>query len=522
MIATLRPLAFALALAVSPGVLAAGFTYHGDLMDGDAPADGAYDLRVRSFARPGATKALGEATELLGVKVAEGLFSVTLDLPEDVDGTTWIEVAVRKAGSGEDYEVLGAPQAVSKVNSTCAGAWALDGNSGAPAGSYLGFADNRTTFVTSPNGVRVNSLTELDFTTDFAVDAKAFGDDDLDFKLSTPSGKYYYQSLQDDTGYVFHTATGGMSFFDEVPASTQNDGRAIYAFSGRLRSRAVGSAPTDTSGGIWFDDERTEAAFVGRGINSANWTGFFESAGGWRFTVHDNGAFGFNTGTTALPANAFKVVADGAQGIELNAVNPIPQFYDVAFGTRATAGDADFDVSMASRSGLVANISVFDTTGVMAFNTTSANTQFSFGAGNTAVAGRYLVTGASGAHLTAGGTWTNGSSRTFKHAFEAIDVGDVLARVIALPLSRWQYKGSTEGEHLGPMAEDFAAAFGLGSSPQHIGTVDADGVALAAIQGLNAKLESENTAIRRDNAVLRDSLDSVLARLARLEARGGE
>lgn len=46
-------------------------------------------------------------------------------------------------------------------------------------------------------------------------------------------------------------------------------------------------------------------------------------------------------------------------------------------------------------------------------------------------------------------------------------------------------------KHIGPMAQDFRAAFGLGEIPTAIATVDADGVALAAIQGLNQKLEEQ-------------------------------
>jgi hypothetical protein len=46
--------------------------------------------------------------------------------------------------------------------------------------------------------------------------------------------------------------------------------------------------------------------------------------------------------------------------------------------------------------------------------------------------------------------------------------------------------------HLGPVAQDFRAAFGLGRNDTTITTVDADGVALAAIQGLNQKLIESN------------------------------
>jgi hypothetical protein len=64
------------------------------------------------------------------------------------------------------------------------------------------------------------------------------------------------------------------------------------------------------------------------------------------------------------------------------------------------------------------------------------------------------------------------------------------------------------------MAQDFAAAFGLGENDTTIATIDADGVALAAIQGLNQKLETEN-------AALRDDLDTLRAELAALRAAIG-
>jgi hypothetical protein len=83
-----------------------------------------------------------------------------------------------------------------------------------------------------------------------------------------------------------------------------------------------------------------------------------------------------------------------------------------------------------------------------------------------------------------GGVWTNGSSRSFKDGFEEIDKIDVLERLAALPVTKWRYRGEDESEHIGPTAEDFREAFGLGHDQRYITTVDADGVALAAIQGL--------------------------------------
>jgi len=96
-----------------------------------------------------------------------------------------------------------------------------------------------------------------------------------------------------------------------------------------------------------------------------------------------------------------------------------------------------------------------------------------------------------GAFLAAGsGSWTSMSDRNAKENFGAADGSEVLQKVVALPVQTWNYKSQAAGiRHIGPMAQDFQAAFGVGESDTGIATVDADGVALAAIQGLNEKVE---------------------------------
>lgn len=120
-----------------------------------------------------------------------------------------------------------------------------------------------------------------------------------------------------------------------------------------------------------------------------------------------------------------------------------------------------------------------------------------------------------GAHVTPGGTWTNGSSRDTKEGFEPVDPDQVLAAVSALPITRWRYRGSDEGDHLGPVAEDFHASFGLGDTDKYIATVDADGVALAAIQALArlAERQQEQLGLQREEiTALRGRLDGLEAR----------
>jgi hypothetical protein len=91
------------------------------------------------------------------------------------------------------------------------------------------------------------------------------------------------------------------------------------------------------------------------------------------------------------------------------------------------------------------------------------------------------------------------SDRALKTAVVAVAPGDILDRVAALPIARWEYASAPGIRHVGPMAQDFHAAFGLGDSDRTIGLVDASGVALAAIQGLNAKLE---LALRERDALI--------------------
>lgn len=109
------------------------------------------------------------------------------------------------------------------------------------------------------------------------------------------------------------------------------------------------------------------------------------------------------------------------------------------------------------------------------------------------------ASGTAGVSLAAGGgSWQTISDRNMKTEIESVDTSAVLAQVAALPIYTWRYQSQAEGiRHMGPMAQDFHATFKLnGDDDRSIATVDPDGVALAAIQGLNAKLEWENNELR--------------------------
>lgn len=91
------------------------------------------------------------------------------------------------------------------------------------------------------------------------------------------------------------------------------------------------------------------------------------------------------------------------------------------------------------------------------------------------------------------------SDRDGKHNIQSVDPDRVLERVSSLPMSTWSYNEEPGVRHMGPMAQDFRAAFELGKDERTIFPVDAAGVALTAIQALNRRVE----ALEQENAKLR-------------------
>lgn len=153
----------------------------------------------------------------------------------------------------------------------------------------------------------------------------------------------------------------------------------------------------------------------------------------------------------------------------------------------------------------------------------SNNVDFACGLNNAftarATGGVYFVsaingsgTATAGVQLPAGGNaWSALSDRNSKANFAPVDARSVVEKLAQIPISTWNYKTQDAAiRHIGPMAQDFAAAFNVGEDDKHITTIDADGVSLAAIQGLYqivqdkdqriAQLESEVAQMKRSSA----------------------
>jgi trimeric autotransporter adhesin len=257
------------------------------------------------------------------------------------------------------------------------------------------------------------------------------------------------------------TASASFAFAMGQVAVASGSGAAAFGIrplSSGVGSFAAGLEPQATGPQAVALSERTQAT----GANSLA-TGFQSKATG-------NVATAMGTGTTAAGAASF------------------------ALGSGVTAqGDGSFIFGDRNvQYGLVAAANTFH---VRAFGGIALNTGVAIGC-----------------DLPAGsGAWACTSSRLAKEGFEEVDGEEILAGLAGMHIQRWRYLG-TDAAHLGPTAEDFHAAFGLGESSTKIASVDANGVALRAVQALERRTDD----LREENAALRAELTALRAELRAL------
>jgi hypothetical protein len=230
---------------------------------------------------------------------------------------------------------------------------------------------------------------------------------------------------------------------------------------------------------------------IGTSWDDAN-TGFYSWAGGSGTIA--SGTYSFAMGNLAT-ASGTSAVALG-DNVTANAANSI------ALGQRASA------------SGFAGSFTWADASTTTVFTATAANSFQIRAAG-----GVRLLTnsaGSVGVSLSPGGSsWNVLSDRNRKRDFQAVDGEDVLAKIRNLPVTTWAYideAGSVR--HMGPMAQDWHAAFGFTADNTTINMSDLDGVNLAAVQALERR-----TAHLQAQLAERDArIQALEARMARMEA----
>jgi hypothetical protein len=455
----------AIAAALGMGAVAAhadSFTYHGTLQDAGRPANGRYDLQLTLYSKQSGGSVVAGPVTLYGVTVSNGNFSTNVDFGPTTAMTSqgWVDVKVSPAGNNA-FVALDNRSPV-EPEGGCPGSWTLDGNAAIPAGSYLGTAD-ASDLVFKVNGTTAGSFSSSneEFYTYYST------------SLSFSDGATGADSLA--AGY--HGRTNFEGSFDWGPEfgtlgqipDTANEQFIINAPHG------VGINTATAADGTPLRDELTIAPSPDLPAANSDFTMLGDQSFAYR---------GFN----------FNVQADGFYQMNGLYFDGTTLFYDSLLFVNhihSTPGYAEWNFN-----------------GANSINPITVGTNTSNG---------------NGAFLSSTGVWTNASSRTWKDAFAAIDPLAVLEKVVSMPVSTWYYKDNhQDGQHMGPVAEDFAAAFGLGGNEKYIGTVDESGVALAAIQGLDKKVKAENEALRQENASLRTELGTLSARMDKLESHKGE
>jgi hypothetical protein len=321
-----------------------------------------------------------------------------------------------------------------------------------------------------------------------------------------------------------NTASGGSA---TVGGGNSNTASAQNATVGGGDANTA-SGPDAAVGGGYSNDAWGSRSTVGggqsnnaSGDNATVGGGDNNTAGGWEATVG-----GGSTNTASGGAATVGGGQDNTASSDYATVGGGES--NIASGTAATVPGGELNTAQGEYSLAVGRRAKANNAGCFVWGD-STDTDIACNNNNRFIArasgGVYLYTNStltSGAYLAAGsGSWSTVSDRNLKDNFTPVDGQEVLARLADVPISTWNLKSQDASiRHMGPMAQDFSAAFGLGESDTAISTVDADGVALAAIQGLYSLSQEQDAriqALEEENGSLQQRLDGLETRVTALE-----
>lgn len=283
-----------------------------------------------------------------------------------------------------------------------------------------------------------------------------------------------------------------------------------------IESTALGTATTASGAAATALGRETTASgeaatALGSRTTASN---FFSTALGNGTTASGHSATAMGIGTVASEGYS-TAMGDGSRAT--GSASTAMGGGTVASGIRSTAmGESSVAAGLGSVAMGTRAIAQGD--GSFAFADRSSNDTYTAGANEFLVRAHGGIGFNSGTNigcdLPAGvGAWACTSSRLAKEGFEDVDGEAVLAELAGIPIQRWSYLG-TPAAHVGPTAEDFYGAFGLGEGPTTITTVDADGIALLGVQTLErrtAELRAELASLRAELAAIRHDVAAAAA-----------
>ena len=450
-------LLLALGTRLSPALAqeSTAFTYQGQLHDGSTNANGAYTMIFTLYSAPtGGNQIGGSSTNQL--TLVNGLFTVNLDFGNVFDGTArWLDITVTNGG----------------VTQTLTPRVQL-----LPA-PYAQFANAAGSAANIANG-----------------------------SWSATVGNFQSYSnifsIAADNSYVLALSTNGVIVNGGLQASQLGIGNDY-------------NIGVDYNGGLALYTGNSNADLTVNNLTLNGDTIHFPAQQGANISVSTNGDFTFDGNVKITSLGNITLPVPGGSNVTISANNQGININGITLNTNGIilpTSDRNRSITTTTSGIVLDGVTVSENTGVTLPNASGNRTMLAESTGfymnsNVRVGGYVNAT-----------AFNIVSDRNLKEQFQPVNSADVLELVANLPITSWNYKQDAATRHIGPMAQDFYSAFNVGTDERHIATVDEDGVALAAIQGLNEKLKAE--AAEKDAQI--KALEKRLSDLETLVKTAGE
>lgn len=384
--------------------------------------------------------------------------------------------------------------------------------------------DTNSTYVASGNNAVISGGSNNTASGDYSFVGGGFENSALSTGAIVVGGGY------DGTNYGSNSASGGASFvgggignhalnrYDAVVSGSGNTANGGFNFVGggyfntvSMEYSFIGGGKGNTASNNWASvvggDGNTASgaqSFIGGGFsnmasgaNSAIAGGLNNIASGGSSCV-SGGASNLALSTGAAISGGVSNMVTGQNSTIMGGQNNIISgYYSLAGGYGSIVGGY---YSLAA--GYLCTATGNYSTALGALCTTTFSNTFIWGDGTvlltSTAAKTFSVLATNGARFitnsalstgvilnAGGGSWNSISDKHVKENYQELDKVAILEKVVNLPVEAWNLKSeSPHIKHMGPYAQDFYAAFGLGDNERYINSSDIDGVALAAIQGL--------------------------------------
>ncbi len=299
---------------------------------------------------------------------------------------------------------------------------------------------------------------------------------------------------------VITSSGSDQALYSFVGAGVRNRIDALAAFVGAGENNVVTGEDSAVVAGYGSNISSTPDSFIGGGQTNSLYSAAFDTIGGGYMNEMTN----FIDGQTQVDGGAYFSWIGGGMD---NNVEPLVAYgaayaavaggiSNNAYGEYAVVGGGNQNVAsgyLATVPGGYRNIARGETSFAGGY-TARAATPGSFvwadysPAANAVTAtkpNQFLVRATGGAIFYSnaaqntgvalapgGGAWGSSSDRNVKERIVGVDDAGILAKLDALPVSMWSYTSENRVRHVGPMAQDFYAAFGVGADDRHIATID--------------------------------------------------